>query len=121
MTDPHALAESLRGLVDDPAALQHRLRTVIESVHTESFTGTALSGGVVATVDGLGALRSIEIATTTKRTTDNLTLGDAVTSAVHAAEQTARTALVSRVLESALTARYGAVIDAARIRRFLPD
>ncbi|MEV0717240.1 YbaB/EbfC family nucleoid-associated protein [Asanoa sp. NPDC050611] len=121
MPDPYALAEAVRGLVADPAALQDRIRTVVEAVTQETFTGTALSGGVVATVDGLGALRSIEIAPATKRRTDNLTLGDAVTAAVADAERTARTTLATRVAEVALADRLGGALTAEQLRRFIPE
>jgi DNA-binding protein YbaB len=121
MTDPYALAEAIRGLAADPDALQDRIRGVVTAVTGESFTGTALNGGVVATVDGLGALRSIEIAATTKRRTDNLTLGDAVTAAVTEAERTARNTLATRVAEVALADRLGGSLTAEQLRRFIPD
>ncbi|GAA1856339.1 YbaB/EbfC family nucleoid-associated protein [Asanoa iriomotensis] len=119
--DPFALAEAVRGLAADPTALQDHLGTVVSGVAAESFTGSALSGGVVATVDGLGALRGIEITETARRRTDNLTLGDAITEAVAAAERTARTTLVSRAAAVALNHRYGAVLTEEQLRRFIPE
>jgi DNA-binding protein YbaB len=119
--DPRAIAEALRSLTADPQQLQQRLKVVVESVQHEGFVGTALDGQVTATVSGLGALRSIAISTMAKRSTDNLTLGDAVTEAVRNAEQLARSALIERVLGDAADQHYGALLDPERLRRFLPD
>lgn len=119
--DPMATVEALRTMVDDPERLQQRLQRIVTDVQHESFQGTALDGGVTATVSGLGALRSIEISTMTKRSTDNLTLGDAITEAVRNAEKNARAALVERVVGDTMQQRFGALIDPERLRRFLPE
>ena len=119
--EPEAIADALRHLTADPEALQQRLKAVVTSVQQEGFVGTALDGQVTATVSGLGALRSIEISGMAKRSTDNLTLGDAVTEAVRNAEKNARSALVERVVSDTKGQRYGALLDPERLQRFLPD
>ncbi|MEU8259199.1 YbaB/EbfC family nucleoid-associated protein [Micromonospora sp. NPDC048999] len=119
--DPHEIVEALRNLVDDPEGLQRRVQGVVSDVQGETFTGTALDGAVTATVSGLGALQSIEISTMAKRTTDNLTLGDAVTEAVAAAEHNARATLVSRVVGDAMRQRFGVLLDESRLRRLIPE
>lgn len=118
--DPRERVEALRALADDPQGLQRRIQGVVAGVRDETFTGTALDGAVTATVNGLGALRGVEIGTIAKRSTDNLTLGDAVTEAVAAAERAARTALVSRVVGEVLGQGFGVLLDESRLRRFLP-
>ncbi|MEU5912184.1 YbaB/EbfC family nucleoid-associated protein [Micromonospora sp. NPDC047527] len=119
--DPYETVEALRNLVADPEGLQRRVQGLVSDVQGETFTGTALDGGVTATVNGLGALQSIEISTVAKRATDNLTLGDAVTEAVAAAEHNARATLVSRVVGDAMHQRFGVLLDEARLRRFIPE
>jgi DNA-binding protein YbaB len=113
--------EALRNLVDDPEGLQRRVQGIVADVQHETFSGSALDGAVTATVDGLGSLRSVEIGTMAKRTTDNLTLGDAVTEAVAAAERNARATLVSRVVGDAMQQRFGVILDESRLRRLIPD
>jgi DNA-binding protein YbaB len=118
--DPAAIIEALRHLTADPEALQERIQGAVTSVQREGFVGTALHGQVTATVSGLGALRSIEISTMAKRSTDNLTLGDAVTEAVRNAEKSARSALVDRILREAVDKRYAVLLDPERLGSFLP-
>lgn len=119
--DPRANAEALHSLTADPQQFQHRLTVVLESVQREDFVGTALDGQVTATVSGLGALRSIAISTMAKRSTSNLTLGDAVTEAVRNAEQRARSAVIERIIGDVEDQQCGALLDPERLRRFLPD
>lgn len=92
-----AAPAELRMLAEDMRRLPDEARRVMGDFARESFTGSALEGGVTATVSGLGALREIAIHPQTKRYTDNHTLGDAVVEAVRRAEAAAKEAMADRL------------------------
>jgi DNA-binding protein YbaB len=115
--DPVAAIEALRAIAADPEAFQARIQEVATEVAAESFTGSALDGGVVATVSGLGALRSIEIGTMAKRSTDNFTLGDAVVEAVRNAETNARNEMVRRTGVVLADSGLAGALDVDRLSR----
>jgi DNA-binding protein YbaB len=107
------------GVLAEQGALRERVEATVTQVRGGDFTGTALDGGVVATVSGLGALRSVEISIRTKREYDSQTLGEAVTEAVRHAEETARNALAEGVLEAARLGAVADLVDPEKLRRLL--
>src|SRR4051794_17841372 len=93
----HDAMRELEQLVTGFVGYQRLVTEAVEQAQDETYTGTALNGGVTAIVTGFGTLRSIDISTLTKRSTDNYTLGDAVVEAVQAAEAAAKAGLRQRV------------------------
>jgi DNA-binding protein YbaB len=89
--------DDLSWLSREAPALVEEIRSAVEDVRRQRFTGATLDDGVSATVNGLGALLDVSISTLAKRGTDNLTLGEAVVAAVASAEAAAKAALADRL------------------------
>jgi DNA-binding protein YbaB len=87
----------LAWLGENLPALADRIRTAIDEIRAQRFTGTALDDGVTVTVNGLGALLDITIGILAKRGTDNVTLGEAVVTAVGRAEAAAKEAMATQL------------------------
>lgn len=67
-----------------------QIQTAVNDWQKMEFTGTADEGRIVARVNAIGALTAIDIHILSKRRLDNITLGEAITSAVNAAEDAAQ-------------------------------
>ncbi|WP_431898411.1 YbaB/EbfC family nucleoid-associated protein [Nonomuraea sp. bgisy101] len=81
--------EELDRLAEQLAGAAAAYEASVEEWSRRQFTGTADEEGIVATVDAMGNLVSLQISLRSKRRHDGVTLGDAVVTAVHAAEQAA--------------------------------
>ncbi|MEV6344875.1 YbaB/EbfC family nucleoid-associated protein [Actinoplanes sp. NPDC051851] len=118
------LAAEMQRFLGDTEGIHQRVEGAISEVREADFTGTALDGGVTVTVSGMGALRGIDIHVTAKRAYDNITLGEAVTEAIRAAELAARGALNDRVLEASGVSGLSGLLkpeQLARLRRIVPE
>jgi DNA-binding protein YbaB len=71
-----------------PEALAE-MEAAVEEWSGRRFHGTADEGRVVATVDALGSLLDLEVHVLSKRRLDGVSLGEAVVTAVGAAEEAA--------------------------------
>ncbi|WP_219504339.1 YbaB/EbfC family nucleoid-associated protein [Nonomuraea ceibae] len=109
-------AEELRNQAEQLAGATARIEEIVAAWSTRTFTGSADSGGVVATVDAAGGLLSVDISVVSKRRHDGVTLGDAIVAAVRAAENAAAESqdAMTRELNTATGERLGALLDDAR-------
>ncbi|MFB4292807.1 YbaB/EbfC family nucleoid-associated protein [Nonomuraea sp. ATR24] len=109
-------AEELRNQAEQLAGATSRIEEIVAAWSTRTFTGSADSGGVVATVDAAGGLLSVDISVVSKRRHDGVTLSDAIVAAVRAAENAAAESqdAMTRELNTATGERLGALVDDAR-------
>jgi DNA-binding protein YbaB len=67
-----------------------QVQSVVNSWQKREFTGAADEDRIVARVNAIGALTAIDIHLLSKRRLNNVSLGEAITSAVNAAEEAAK-------------------------------
>lgn len=76
--------------MDNIAQFAEQVQSAVHGWQKMEFTGTADEGRIVARVNAIGALTAIDIHLLSKRRLDNVSLGEAITSAVNAAEDAAK-------------------------------
>lgn len=92
ITDPTELARQFDEMFSRLPAFLEQVETTVAGWMGQEFTGTADEERIIATVDAMGSLAYIEVSSLSVRRLDNLSLGDAIVAAVHAAEATAEQA-----------------------------
>lgn len=76
--------------MDNIADFADQVQSAVNDWQKMEFTGTADKGRIVARANAIGGLTAIDIHVLSKRQLDNISLGEAITSAVNAAEEAAK-------------------------------
>jgi hypothetical protein len=79
---PHDFAASIQ-------AFAEQVQSAVNDWRQKEFTGLADEGRIVAKVNAIGGLQSIDVHVLSKRRLDNISLGEAIVEAVQAAEDAA--------------------------------